>query len=100
MKQFKEFHDHLDEDQVDELARSMLDGWPETLNEIECKECARRVSKHGRCLSLARLLARDTRSPYGRPAVEAVRNIRRGSYRRRVVGEIASVLTTSPLRTR
>ena len=93
-------HRHLDEDQIDELARMILDGSKEPASpiEFECAECEARVDAHGRYLSLARLLTRDTRAPSGTPAVEAVRGIRRQSYRRRALRELAT-LVTSPLKT-
>ena len=93
-------HRHLDDEQVEELARARLDGREPELTLDICPECEERISSHARHLSLARLLTRDTRSPEGQPAVEAVRAIRRQSYRRRALGEIAALLTTSPLKAR
>ena len=98
MTDFPSLHRHLDEDQVDELARAVLDGSGGALKDIQCEECEERVSEHGRCLSLARLLTRDTLPPHGRPAVDAVRIIRRSSYRRRVLGEVTGMLLTSPMK--
>lgn len=93
-------HRHLNDDQVDELARATLEGLTDSVEEVGCAECGERVRLQGRCISLARLLTRDNLAPSGRPAVSAVRAIRRHSYRRRVIGEITTMLTTSPLRAR
>ena len=96
----KAVHRHLDDDEVEAAALAALDGSERTVSELDCEECKARVSAHGRCLSLARLLTRDTREPFGAPAVDAVRTIRRRSYRRRALGEIAALVTASPLRDR
>ena len=96
----KPVHMHLNDDQVEAAALAALDGSEPTLSRLDCEECHARVSARGRCLSLARLLARDTRVPFGSPAVNAVKMIRRRSYRRRALGEIASLVTASPLRDR
>ena len=98
MSEAEAMHTHLDEDQVDELARASLDGLSESVGELGCEECEARVEIQARCLSLARLLTRDTRVPGGRPAVEAVRTIRRQSYRRRALEEIAAILTSSKVK--
>ena len=90
-------HRHLDEDQVDELARQAMEGEVDSSTLIKCDECAARVDSHVRYLSLARLLTRDTRTPSGTPAMEAVRGIRRRSYRRRALREL-SALVTSPMK--
>lgn len=95
MSETEAMHNHLDEDQVDELARASLDGLSESVGELGCKECEGSVELQARCLSLARLLTRDTRVPGGRPAVEAVRTIRRQSYRRRALEEITAILASS-----
>ena len=100
MSELQNGHQHLDDDEIDELARATLEGLTEPVEEVDCVECNERIRLHGRCITLARLLARDTLVPSGRPAVSAVRGIRRHSYRRRVIGEIAAVLTTSPVRAR
>ena len=100
MMNFAFAHRHLDEDQVDELARAVLGGSGGVLEDIECEECEDRVTELTRCLSLARLLTRDTLSPLGRPAVAAVRTIRRSSYRRRVLGEVTGMLMTSTMNAR
>ena len=100
MSEPKEVHRHLDDDEVEAAALEVLEDSGRTVSELDCKECSARVSAHGRCLSLARLLTRDTREPFGTPAVDAVRMIRRRSYRRRALGEIAALVTTSPLRDR
>ena len=91
-------HTHLDEDRVDEMARASLDGLSESVGELGCEECEASVELQARCLSLARLLTRDTRIPEGRPAVEAIRTIRRQSYRRRALEEIAAILTSSKIK--
>ena len=90
-------HRHLDEDQIDELARQILDGSRDLPSLLECDECAAWVDSHVRYLSLARLLTRDTRTPSGTPAMEAVRGIRRRSYRRRALRELTA-LVTSPMK--
>ena len=95
MSESEATHRHLDEDLLDEVARASLDGLSESVGELDCEECEARVEQHARHLSLARLLTRDTRVPGGRPAVEAVRTIRRQSYRRRALEEIAAILTSS-----
>lgn len=100
MSEIQNGHQHLDDDQIDELARATLEGLTESVEEVGCVECDERIRLHGRCISLARLLTRDTLAPSGRPAVSAVRGIRRRSYRQRVIGEIAAMLTTSPVRAR
>ncbi|MYE54433.1 MAG: hypothetical protein F4X34_04455 [Chloroflexi bacterium] len=100
MSELEPMHQHLDDDQIDELARATLEGLTESVEEVGCVECDERIRLHGRCISLARLLTRDTLAPPGRPAVGAVRAIRRRSYRGRVIGEIAAMLTTSPVRAR
>ena len=100
MSEPKAVHRHLDDDEVDAAALAALEDSGRTVSEIDCEECSARVSAHGRCLSLARLLTRDTREPFGTPAVDAVRTIRRRSYRRRALGEIAALVTISPLRDR
>ena len=91
-------HSHLDEDQMDEVARASLDGLSESIGELDCEECETQVEQHARHLSLARLLTRDSRVPGGRPAVDAVRTIRRQSYRRRALEEIAAILTSSKMK--
>ena len=93
-------HQHLNDDQIDELARATLEGLADSVEEMGCVECEERVRLQGRCISLARLLTRDNLAPSGRPAVSAVRAIRRQSYRKRVIGEITAILTTSPRRAR
>lgn len=93
-------HRHLDDDQIEELARARLEGGDVDLASDDCQVCEARVMDHGRYLSLAGLIARDTRAPMGRPAIEAIRTIRRQSYRRRALGEIAALLTTPPLKAR
>ena len=98
MSESEAMHRHLDEDQIDEMARKSLDGLSEQVAELDCDECEARVELHGRCLSLARLLTRDTMLPAGTPAVEAVRTIRRQSYRRRALEEIAAILTSSKMK--
>ena len=98
MSESEAMHVHLDEDRVDELARASLDGLSESVGEMDCEECEARVEQHARHLSLARLLRRDSRVPEGRPAVEAVRTIRRQSYRRRALEEIAAILTSSKMK--
>ena len=100
MNESEAVHLHLDEDQIDQLARASLDGLSEQVPELDCEECEDRVETHGRCLSLARLLTRDTMIPVGTPAVEAVRTIRRQSYRRRALGEIATILMSAPQKVR
>ena len=100
MSETKPVHIHLDEDEVEAAALAALDGSERTVSELDCEECFARVSARGRCLSLARLLTRDAREPFGTPAVDAVRMIRRRSYRRRALGEIAALVTISPLRDR
>ena len=92
-------HRHLDDEQIDEAARATISGLDGPLSTDECPECEARVVAQGRYLSLARLITRDTQQPLATPAVEAVRAIRRHSYRRRALGEIAALLTTSPLTT-
>ena len=98
MSENESVHQHLDDDQIDELARATLEGLTESVEEVGCAECEERIRLQGRCISLARLLTRDTLAPSGRPAVSAVRVIRRQSYRQRVIGEITGMLTTSPIR--
>ncbi len=93
-------HRHLDDDQIDEAARAALDGMSEKVDAIRCTDCQEQVRREARCISLARLLTRDVRDPVGTPAVDAVRAIRRQSYRRRALGELSTMLMTSPLRTR
>ena len=100
MSENESVHQHLNDDQIDELARATLEGLAESVEAVECFECEDRIRLQGRCISLARLLTRDTLAPSGRPAVGAVRSIRRQSYRRRVVGEIAAMVTTSQIGTR
>ncbi len=90
-------HRHLDDEQIDELARATISGLDVPLTIEDCPDCEARVFAHGRYLSLARLITRDTQQPMATPAVEAVRAIRRQSYRRRAIGEITAILTTSPL---
>lgn len=93
-------HRHFDDEQIEELARARLEDGGMDFATEECEECEGRIIEHGRYLSLAGLLVRDTRTPSGRPAIEAIRTIRRQSYRRRALGEIAALLTTSPLKAR
>ena len=92
-------HRHLDDEQIDEAARATISGLDGPLSTEDCAGCEARVVAQGRYLSLARLITRDTQQPLASPAVEAVRAIRRHSYRRRALGEIAALLTTSPLTT-
>ena len=99
MSEFQFQHRHLDDEQIDEAARSTVGGLDAPLSTEDCPDCEARVIAQGRYLSLARLIARDTQRPLATPAVEAVRAIRRHSYRRRALGEIAALLTTSPLTT-
>ena len=93
-------HRHLDDEQIDEAARAVLDGSSESADAQGCEKCEESIALHARCISLARLLARDTLPPLGTPAVDAVRAIRRQSYRKRVLGELSTILTTSPLRSK
>jgi len=93
-------HRHLDDEQIEKLARARIEGEDVGFASDACQVCETRITDHGRYLSLASLVARDTRPPSGRPAIEAVRTIRRQSYRRRALGEIAALLTTTPLRAR
>ena len=89
-------HRHLDEEQIDEIAREVLASSGESVDSVDCEECKAWIDLHSRYLSLARLFARDTRAPLGTPAIDAVRAIRRRSYYRRALRELAA-LTTSPL---
>ena len=98
MSESEAMHSHLDEDRVDEVARASLDGLSEYVGGLDCEECEARVELHARHLSLARLLTRDTRVPGGMPAVDAVRTIRRQSYRRRALEEIMTILTSSKMK--
>lgn len=93
-------HRHLDDEQIEAVAFATLDDFEEPETTVECQECETRISAHVRYLSLARLMARDTRAPLGTPAVDAVRMIRRQSYPRRALGEIAALLTSSPMKAR
>lgn len=96
-------HEHLDDDQIDLAARSALDDLDDLENAVDlldCAECDARLAEHIRYLSLARMMTRDSRDPFGSPAVEAVRTIRRQSYRRRALGELASLLVSSPVKGR
>ena len=100
MSEIESVHQHLTDDRIDELARATLEGLAESVEATGCAKCEESIRLQGRCISLARLLARDTLAPSGRPAVSSVRAIRRHSYRRRVVGEITAMLATSPIRAR
>ena len=100
MSERKSEHRHLDDERIEELARARLEDGSVDLASDECRECELRVTEHARYLSLAGMLVRDTSSPFGHPAIEAVRIIRRQSYRRRALGEIAALLTTSPMKVR
>ena len=91
---------HLDEDQVDEAARALVDGLSYPADGFHCPECETQVRLHARVLQLARLLALDSRVPAGTPAIDAVRTIRRKSYHRRALGELATILTAMPQRER
>ena len=91
---------HLDEDQIDEAARALVDGLGNAANGFHCAECESEVRLHARVLQLARLLALDSRVPAGTPAIDAVRSIRRRSYHRRALGELATILTAMPQRER
>lgn len=93
-------HEHLDDEQIDLTARAALDDLDEPVDVFDCPECDARLAEHIRYLSLARLMTRDSRDPQGTPAIQAVRSIRRGSYRRRALGEIASLLVSTPTRAR
>ena len=93
-------HEHLDDEQIDLAARSALDDLDDTIDLLDCAECDARLAEHIRYLSLARMMTRDSRDPFGSPAVDAVRAIRRQSYRRRALGEIASLLVSSPMKAR
>lgn len=91
---------HLDEDQIDEAARALVDGLGNAADGFHCAECESEVRLHARVLQLARLLALDSRVPAGTPAIDAVRSIRRRSYHRRALGELATILTAMPQRER
>ena len=91
---------HLDEDQVDEAARSLVDGLSNAADGFHCADCETQIRLHARVLQLARLLALDSRVPAGTPAIDAVRSIRRKSYHRRALGELATILTAMPQRER
>lgn len=91
---------HLDEDQIDEAARALVDGVGDPASGSHCAECEAQVRLHARVLQLARLLALDSRVPAGTPAIDAVRAIRRKSYHRRALGELATILTSMPQRER
>ena len=90
-------HIHLDDDQVDELARAILDGLAASTRPVGCNECQEEIDRHARYLSISRLVARDTKAPAGTPAVDAVRTIRRRSYRNRALRELAA-LTMAPVK--
>ncbi len=89
-----------DDEQIDLTARVALENPDETVDVLDCSECDARLTEHIRYLSLARLMTRDVRDPFGSPAAEAVRSIRRQSYRRRALNEIASLLISSPVKGR
>ena len=93
-------HQHLDAEQVDDLVREAMDGLGDPALEIPCAQCQEEIELHARCLRLARLLTHDTRIPPGTPAVDAVRAIRRKSYPKRALAEIAALLSSSPLKER
>ena len=93
-------HIHFDDELVDDIARARINDLESEPLSIDCSECEAKVAALSRYLSLARLLTRDSRQPDGSPAVDAVRTIRRQSYRRRALGEIAALLTTAPTRAR
>ena len=93
-------HQHLDEDQLDDIAREVIDGTGEAPSQADCAHCQEQIELHARCLQLARLLTHDTRVPAGTPAVDAVRAIRRKSYPRRALAEIAALLSSPPLKER
>lgn len=86
-------HVHLEGDQLDEVGRAFLDG---TATAPECLECADLVEEHARYLSLARLVARDTREPDGMPAVESVRALRRQTFAARAARELAGLFGARP----
>ncbi len=86
-------HVHLEGDQLDEVGRAFLDG---TTTAPECAACAGVVEEHARYLSLARLVARDTREPEGMPAVESVRTLRRRTFGARAAREVASIFGARP----
>lgn len=91
---------HLDEDQIDEAARALMHGQGGAAYGTHCAECEAKVRLQARVLQLARLLALDSRVPAGTPAIDAVRAIRRKSYHRRALGELATILTAMPQRER
>ena len=93
-------HQHLGEEQVDEAARAALDGREASRGGDQCAECAERVAAQERYLTLARLLTRDTRPPAGAPSADAVRTIRRRSYRSRALREIGTLVASVPLKAR
>ena len=88
-----ERHVHLQEDAIDDAARALLDG---TATAPECATCAGEVEAHARYISLARLIARDTREPAGMPAVESVRALRRRTFAARATRQVASLFGAAP----
>lgn len=89
-------HTHLDEDALDAAARRLLDDG-EAADADGCQVCGEAITAHARYLSLALLLSRDTLDPTGTPAVDAVRAIRRRSYRTRALRELATLVAASPI---
>ncbi len=97
MSDAETIHIHLDDDQVDELARAILDGSAAPPRPAGCNKCQEEIDRHARYLSISRLATRDAKAPIGTPAVDAVRTIRRRSYRNRALRELAA-LTLAPVK--
>jgi hypothetical protein len=87
-------HTHLDEGALERAARvfSVEGAAP------ACAECAERVREFARYRSLAGLGGRQGLAPHGRPAVDAIRGMRRRTFARRAGREVGAILSFAATR--
>lgn len=89
-------HRHLSEDELDEAAEAHLGG----TDLPDCAQCADEVSELARYLITARASAGQRADAAGAPGVQAIRELRRSTYARRALQQVARLVSPSVRRTR
>jgi len=85
-------HAHLNDDQLDDAAEAHLAGVPLPA----CELCAAAVRALASYLMTARATAGLRSEPAGAPGVQAIRDLRRSTYARRALQQIARLIVPHP----
>ena len=85
-------HVHLTDDALDEAAAAHLAGG----DLPDCEACATEVSDLARYMMTARASAGQRAEPAGAPGVLAIRELRRSTYTRRALQQIARLIVPRP----